>query len=79
MLGPGVARDTSTALGLLWTALDARRGRNTVVLAPSAEVGLLRTLYAWGGRNIELHAAQILGSLPPVSGIAFPTFLPESA
>ena len=79
MLGPGVARDTSTALGLLWTALDARRGRNTVVLAPSAEVGLLRTLYAWGGRNIELHAAQILGSLPLVSGIAFPTFLPESA
>jgi GNAT superfamily N-acetyltransferase len=79
MLGPGVARDPSTALGLLWTALDARRGRNTVVLAPSAEVGLLQTLYAWGGRNIELHAAQILGSLPQVSGIAFPTFLPESA
>jgi ribosomal protein S18 acetylase RimI-like enzyme len=79
MLGPGVARDTPTALGLLWTALDAQRGRNTVVLAPSSEVALVSALYAWGGRNIELHAAQILGSLPLVSGIAFPTFLPESA
>ena len=79
MVGPGVARDTAAALGLLWTALDSRRGRNTVLLAPAAEVGLIQFLYAWGGRNIELHAAQILGALPPVSGISFPTFLPESA
>ena len=79
MLGPGVARDTSTALGLIWNALDSRRGCNTVVLVPASEVGLLRALYAWGGRNIELHAAQIFGVLPPVSGIAFPTFLPETA
>lgn len=78
MLGPGVARDTNTALGLLWNALDQSRGRDTLVLAPSAETELIRTLYAWGGRNVELHTAQVLGSLPPARGLAFPTFLPES-
>ncbi len=78
MVGPGVARDAAVALGLLWSALEERRGRDTVVLAPSAETGLIRTLYAWGGRNIELHTAQVLGPLPPAGGLAFPTFLPES-
>ena len=79
MLGPGVARNEAAALGLIWTALDKRRGRETVLLAPSAEAGLVRTLYAWGGRNIELHTAQVLGLLPPATGLAFPSFLPESA
>lgn len=79
MVGPGVARESDDALGLLWTALEERRGRDTVILAPSAETALIRTLYAWGGRNIELHTAQVLGSLPPAKGVAFPTFLPESA
>jgi hypothetical protein len=79
MLGPGAARNPDVALGLLWTALDGRRGRETVVLAPSAEAGLIGTLYAWGGRNIELHTAQVLGTLPTATGLAFPSFLPESA
>jgi GNAT superfamily N-acetyltransferase len=79
MVGPGVARETADALGLLWTALEERRGCDTVVLAPSGEAALIQTLYAWGGRNIELHTAQVLGPLPPAKGLAFPTFLPESA
>ena len=78
MLGPGVARDLPTALGLLWTALNERRGRNTVVLVPAGESPLVQVLYGWGGRNIELHVAQVLGASGAVSGIAFPTFLPES-
>jgi hypothetical protein len=79
MVGPGVARDADVALGLLWSGLGERRGRDTVVLAPSAETSLIQTLYAWGGRNIELHTAQVLGPLLSAKGVAFPTFLPESA
>lgn len=79
MTGPGVARDESAAAALLWAALDAQRGASTVLLAPCLAGDLVRTLYRWGGRNVELHTAQILGSLPQTKGLAFPTFLPESA
>ncbi|MEY2880669.1 MAG: hypothetical protein RLZZ15_3049 [Verrucomicrobiota bacterium] len=79
MLGPGVARDEVSAAALLWAALDALRGRGVVWLVPCAEAGLVRTLYAWGARNVELHIASALGAVPPAQGIAFPTFLPETA
>ncbi|WP_063768782.1 GNAT family N-acetyltransferase [Verrucomicrobium sp. BvORR034] len=79
MTGPGVARDESAATALLWVALDAQRGDATVLLAPCLAGDLVRTLYRWGGRNVELHTAQILGPLPQTKGLAFPTFLPESA
>lgn len=79
MLGPGVARDESAAAALLWRALDAMRGMSPVFLVPSQAHGLVRQCYSWGARNVELHAAQIIGQLPPARGIAFPTFLPESA
>lgn len=79
MTGPGVARDEVAAKALLWAALEAQRGGSTVVLAPCQAPGLVQTLYQWGGRNVELHAAQVLGPLPQASGLAFPTFLPESA
>jgi GNAT superfamily N-acetyltransferase len=79
MLGPGVARNPDIAAGLLWRALDSRRAQSSVVLVPSAESELVRTLYQWGGRNIELHVAQSLPATNHGQGIAFPTFLPESA
>jgi len=79
MLGPGVARDEAAATALIWTALDALRGQAPVVLAPCAEAGLVRTLYGWGARNVELHVASALGAVPPARGIGFPAFLPESA
>ena len=54
------------------------RGLSPVVLVPSQSHALVRQCYAWGGRNVELHAAQMIGRLAPPQGIAFPTFLPES-
>lgn len=79
MLGPGVAKDSECALALLWRALDSRRGRTSVVLIPCVEPLVVQRLYGWGARNIELHAAQSTGIPPKARGIAFPTFLPESA
>ncbi len=79
MLGPGVVGEETTASALIWTALDGLRGKSYVLLAPAAASGLVRTLYAWGARNIELHVAQVLGPVPVARGFTFPTFLPESA
>ncbi len=78
MIGPGHARDEATALALLWRALDAMRGHTPVWLVPCAEAGLVRTLYAWGARNVELHVASAVGAVPPARGITWPTFLPET-
>ena len=61
MLGPGAAVDAAAALALAAAALDAQRGREVVLLAPAAQPELIATLYAWGGRNVELHAAQVRG------------------
>lgn len=78
MLGPGAARDEATAAALLWRALDTLRGQSTVALVPSQSHGLVRQCYAWGGRNVELHVAQAVGRVAPTTGIAFPTFMPET-
>lgn len=78
MLGPGVAADEPTAAALLWRALDAMRGQSPVFLVPSQAHALVRQCYAWGARNVELHAAQATATPAPTRGLAFPTFLPES-
>jgi hypothetical protein len=78
MLGPGVTRDEAAAAALLWRALDAQRGASPVFLVPCTAAGLVRQCYAWGARNVELHAAQALGPVAPARGLTFPTFLPES-
>lgn len=78
MLGPGCARDEAAAAALLWRALDAMRGQSPVFLVPCAAAGLVRECYGWGARNVELHAAQAIGPVPPAKGVAFPTFLPET-
>lgn len=78
MLGPGVARDETAAAALLWCALDAMRGLSPVFLAPCSAHLLVQQCYAWGARNVELHAAQAVGPVPSTRGVAFPTFLPES-
>jgi hypothetical protein len=54
------------------------RGKAPVFLVPCAEAELVRTLYAWGARNVELHVASAVGAVPAARGIAFPTFLPET-
>lgn len=78
MLGPGVIGDETTALALLWHALDDLRGQTYVFLAPASASGLIRTLYTWGARNVELHVSQVYGETPVGKGLVFPTFLPES-
>lgn len=79
MMGPGVAADEASAAALLWKGLDAMRGSSPVFLVPCAASGLVKTLYGWGARNVELHVAQSTAPGPAPQGITFPTFLPESA
>ncbi len=78
MLGPGATRDEPAAAALLWRALDAQRGASPVFLVPCTAAALVHRCYAWGARNLELHAAQALGPVAPARGLAFPTFLPET-
>lgn len=78
IIGPGVAMDDKAALALLWVALDSLRGKTPLFLVPCAAEKVVRTAYAWGARNVELHVAQCLGPCAPAKGISFPTFLPES-
>lgn len=79
MIGPGVAADEATAIALLWKALDGLRGKTLVFLAPCAAAALVRTAYAWGARNVELHVAQSTAPVAGAKGIVFPTFMPETA
>lgn len=78
MIGPGVAADERSATALLWHALDLLRGRTVVFLVPCAAAGLVRTVYGWGARNVELHVAQSTAPVAGARGLVFPTFLPES-
>lgn len=80
MLGPGVSRDTATALALIWAQLDRiYRGFTPVWLAPADETELVHACYGWGARNCELHLAQTRGGNRNHSGLIFPTFMPETA
>lgn len=79
MIGHGVAAEEETALRLLWKALDGLRGKTLVFLVPCAASQLVRSAYAWGARNVELHVAQSTAPVSGAKGIVFPTFLPESA
>lgn len=80
MLGPGVSRDTETALALLWCQLDqVHRGFTPVWLAPADAAELVHGCYRWGARNCELHLAQTRGGSHEHRGLIFPTFMPETA
>lgn len=78
MIGPGIALTSETAQALIWKALHERRNRSTLLLAPAFATELIATLYKWGGKNIELHVAQSTMPFDSTTGIAFPTFLPET-
>jgi hypothetical protein len=67
-VGPGAVDDEATAEALLLTALDTFRGGSVLVLAPAAAAGLVALLYALGGRNVELHVAQVRPVPLPQSG-----------
>ena len=79
MIGPGVMEDEPTAMILLHRLLDTEfRGRPVVCLVPVHCAALVQQCYTWGGRNVEMHLASVLGHAPPMRGVTFPTFMPET-
>jgi hypothetical protein len=81
MLGPGVMRDDAVASGLIADHLrhHAEAGRAPVSLIPLDRPGLVRQMYAWGAKNLEIHFAQVRGAHSPPAGVSMPTFMPETA
>lgn len=86
MLGPGVMADDATAATLVAAELThhARSAvgpasRTPVFLIPADRPALVRTVYGWGGRNVELHVLQSRGHIEPFKGVSMPTFMPETA
>jgi GNAT superfamily N-acetyltransferase len=78
MIGPGVARTEADALPVIRAELNARPGRFVLLLVPVECTDLVRFGYAIGGRNCEMHLAEIRGDFPGWNGVTLPTFLPES-
>jgi len=78
MLGPGVMRNDNDAIALVLAELNSRRGQSPLLLVPVDRPELVRTLYSWGGRNCEIHFAQVRGNYQPLDGIVMPTFMPET-
>jgi len=79
MAGPGVMENAGAAVALLHAVLDQEfRGRDVVWLVPVQCAPLVRQCYEWGARNVEMHLASVLGHAPPMSGVTFPTFMPET-
>jgi len=76
--GPGAMTCVPGAEALLWTALDACRGTSVLALVPADRPELVAAVAGWGGRNVELHVAQVRGSAKPIRGVHLPAFLPES-
>lgn len=79
MIGPCIAKDTTTALALLLRELDRHRGRQPVFLVPVECSEMVKELYHRGARNCELHLGQVRGTWQPMRGVSMPTFLPETA
>lgn len=77
-IGPGVARTEAQGAALLLRELDRYRGRMPLVLVSCEAAELVALLYRLGGRNYELHAAQVRGLSQPFAGVSFPTFMPET-
>lgn len=78
MLGPGVARTEEAAAALIAAELGQRRGQNMVLLVPAECAQLMKTMYAWGARNCEIHLAQTRGRFDRFTGVVLPTFMPET-
>ncbi|MDX1964053.1 MAG: GNAT family N-acetyltransferase [Pirellulales bacterium] len=78
LAGPGVMRDEETALALLPYALNRRRDWSPVVLVPADRPRLVRGMYDWGAKNVELHVLQVHGAAQELKGVVIPTFMPES-
>jgi GNAT superfamily N-acetyltransferase len=78
MLGPGMSRTEPGMAALIRAALSRFGESQPVFLVPARASELLKTLYGWGAKNIELHVQQVRGPYAPPTGVILPTFLPES-
>jgi GNAT superfamily N-acetyltransferase len=81
MLGPGAMRDDRLAAALVGEHLrfHAVQGRAPVSLIPLNRADLVRQMYAWGARNLELHFSQVRGPAGAAArGVIMPTFMPET-
>jgi ribosomal protein S18 acetylase RimI-like enzyme len=79
MLGPGATLDDRAAAALIAAQLKHHAGRSPIFLTPLDRPALVRQMYAWGARNVELHFAQVRGDAQPARGVVMPTFMPETA
>ncbi len=78
MIGPGVARTEADALPVIAAELNARVGEWVLLLVPVECSELVRFGYSLGGRNCEMHMAEVRGDFPGFDGVTLPSFLPES-
>jgi GNAT superfamily N-acetyltransferase len=78
MLGPGVMAGDDVAAALIAAELTHHAGKTPLFLVPADRPGLVRTVYGWGGKNVELHVFQARGHAQPFAGVAMPTFMPET-
>lgn len=78
MLGPGVCRTEAGAAALIRAELARFGDYQPVLLAPATATMLLKILYSWGAKNVELHVGQVYGAYTHPAGVVMPTFLPET-
>ena len=78
MIGPGVARTEGDAVPVIMAELNARAGEFVLLLVPVECSEHVSLGYALGGRNCEMHMAQVRGEFPGFNGVTLPSFLPES-
>lgn len=80
MLGPGAMRADDVAAALIADHLlhHAARGVAPVSLIPLDRPDLVRQMYAWGAKNLEIHLAQSRGPAMAYRGVVMPTFMPET-
>ena len=79
MLGPGVMRTDEAAAALIAAQLNHHAGRSPIFLVPLDRPALHQQVYQWGGKNVEIHFAQIRGTYTAPDGVVMPTFMPETA
>ena len=79
MIGPGFMRSDEIAIRLIAAQLNLHRGRSPILLIPLDRPQLVKQMYAWGAKNVELHFAQVRGEYKDPGGIVMPTFMPETA
>ncbi len=79
IVGPGFATSEEVAEALVCEELNFRGPSTPLIVVPAIASNLIKSLYARGARNLELHLGQARGVFQEPTGYQFPTFLPETA